>query len=231
MCAGLGLKPKHGSQAGPKPMVKKNYAGFGFSSVDSDPGLLGIFAGSELGSVPAQLETSSVAFLSVSVVWQFGSSQKFVSPIDSRFSFPLPLRSPEVLSLAPLVAYPRFEGTSSGLVSNVVGSFSLGASSMGVACSALQSISDVLPVQVFYSSQSFIASSQSFSGVAKLGKRLGSSSPVLSDYNPFQKYYRKAREARKVHLDKIFFFFFCQFYRSFEASYSSAGVSFSASAY
>jgi hypothetical protein len=38
-----------------------------------------------------------------------------------------------------------------------------------------------------------------------LGKRLRSSSPVLSDSKPFQKYYRKAREARKVHLDENFF--------------------------
>jgi hypothetical protein len=38
-----------------------------------------------------------------------------------------------------------------------------------------------------------------------LGKRLRSSSPVLLDSKPFQKYYRKAREARKVHLDENFF--------------------------
>jgi hypothetical protein len=65
-CARLGLKPKHGSRAGPKPMVKKNSAGFRSSSVDSDLGLLGISAGSESDSVPAQLEMSPVAFLSVS---------------------------------------------------------------------------------------------------------------------------------------------------------------------
>jgi hypothetical protein len=66
-----------------------------------------------------------------------------VSPIDSRFSS----RPPQsLLSLAPLVA------SSLAPVSNVVGSFSLGASSSGVACLVLQSISDVLPLQVSSSS-------------------------------------------------------------------------------
>jgi hypothetical protein len=59
-----------------------------------------------------------------------------VSPIDSRFSFP------------PLVASTKSEGTSLAPISNVVGSFSLGASSLVVACSVLQSFSDVLPLQV-----------------------------------------------------------------------------------
>jgi hypothetical protein len=130
-CAGLGLKPKRGSRAGPKPMVKKNSAGFRSSSVDSNPGLLGL-------------------------------------------------------------ASTRSEGTSPAPVSKVVGSFSLGASSSGVACSALQSISEMLPLQVFL-------------GADKLGKRLPSSSPMLSDSKFFQKYYRKAREARKVHLDENVF--------------------------
>jgi hypothetical protein len=52
-CAGLGLKPERGSRIGPKPMVKENSAGYGFSLVDFDPGLLDIFAGSEPGSVIA----------------------------------------------------------------------------------------------------------------------------------------------------------------------------------
>jgi hypothetical protein len=106
-----------------------------------------------------------------------------------------------VLSSAPLVASTRFEGTSPAPVSNVVGSFSLSASSSVVACSVLQSF-DVLPLQA---SQSCITSSQSSSGVTELGKRLRSSSPVLSDSKPFQKYYQKAREARKVSLDENFF--------------------------
>jgi hypothetical protein len=75
--------------------------------VDSDLGLLGISAGSEPNTVPAQPVTSSVAILFVfgdSAVRQLGSSQKFVSPIDSRFSSPPPRRSPKVLSSAPLVA-------------------------------------------------------------------------------------------------------------------------------
>jgi hypothetical protein len=110
-----------------------------------------------------------------------------------------------VLSSAPLVASPRSEGTSPTLVSNVVWSFSLGASSSGVTCLALQSIFDVLPLQVSSSSQSFIASSQSFLGATELGKRLWSSSPMLSDSKPFQKYYRKARETRKVHWARILF--------------------------
>jgi hypothetical protein len=38
-----------------------------------------------------------------------------------------------------------------------------------------------------------------------LGKRLRSSSPVLSNFKPFQKYYRKAREARKEHMDENLF--------------------------
>jgi hypothetical protein len=38
-----------------------------------------------------------------------------------------------------------------------------------------------------------------------LGKRLRSSSLVLSDSKPFQKYYRKAREGRKVHLYENYF--------------------------
>ncbi len=46
--------------------MKKIFAGFESSSVDSDPSLLGTYASSEPGSIPAQLETSSVAFLSVS---------------------------------------------------------------------------------------------------------------------------------------------------------------------
>jgi hypothetical protein len=65
-CVGLGLKPKRGSWARTKPIVKKIFAGFESSSVDSDPSLLGTYASSEPGSIPAQLETSSVAFLSVS---------------------------------------------------------------------------------------------------------------------------------------------------------------------
>lgn len=82
---------------------------------------------------------------------------------------------------------------------------SLGASSPVVACSAYQSFFDVLPLQVSSSSQSCITSSQSFSGVAKLGKRLRSSSLVFSNSKPFQKYYRKAREARNVHMDENLF--------------------------
>jgi hypothetical protein len=36
-----------------------------------------------------------------------------------------------------------------------------------------------------------------------LGKRLCSSSPVLSNTKLFLKHYWKAREAREVHMDKI----------------------------
>jgi len=42
----------------------------------------------------------------------------------------------------------------------------------------------------------------SFSRATELGKRLSSSSPMLADSKPIQKYYRKVREARKVHLDE-----------------------------
>jgi len=38
-----------------------------------------------------------------------------------------------------------------------------------------------------------------------LGKRLCSSSPVLSNFKPFQKYYRKAKEAREVQMDENLF--------------------------
>lgn len=38
-----------------------------------------------------------------------------------------------------------------------------------------------------------------------MGKRLCSSSPVLSNSKPFQKYYRKAREARDLHMDENLF--------------------------
>lgn len=41
--------------------------------------------------------------------------------------------------------------------------------------------------------------------MAGLGKRLCSSSLALSNSKPFQKYYRKARGVRKVHMDKNFF--------------------------
>jgi hypothetical protein len=71
--------------------VKKISADLGSSSVDSDPGFLGSSVGSEPGSFPAQPETSSVAFLSVSgdsAIRQLGSFQKFVSPINSRFTSP-----------------------------------------------------------------------------------------------------------------------------------------------
>jgi hypothetical protein len=89
-------------------------------------------------------------------------------------------------------------------ISNVVGSFSLGASSSAVACSVFQS-SDVLPLQVSSHPQSCITSSQSFSGAVELGKRLCSSFHVLSNSKSFQKYNRKAGEAREVHLDENLF--------------------------
>jgi len=127
-----------------------------------------------------------------------------VSLIDSRFSPPPPW-SPEASSLMPFVASTRSEGTAPAPASNVVGSFSLGGSFSVVACSILQSFSDMLPLQVSSSSQSCITSSQSFSGVAGLGKRLCSSSPALSNSKPFQKYYQKAREVREMHMDKNFF--------------------------
>jgi hypothetical protein len=60
----------------------------------------------------------------------------------------------------------------------LLGPFSLGTSSLGIACLVLQSISDVLLLQVS-PSQSFISSSQSFSGAGELGKRLRSSSCVV----------------------------------------------------
>jgi hypothetical protein len=41
--------------------------------------------------------------------------------------------------------------------------------------------------------------------VIELGKRLGSSSTVMSNSKPFLKFYQKAREARKVHMDEILF--------------------------
>jgi len=154
-CVGLGLKPKRGNRAGTKAMGKNFSAGPG-SLIDAAPGSLGFSVGSKPGSVPPQPETSLVAFLSVSgdyAIQQLGSR----SP---------PPKSLEALSLAPV------------LVSNVVGSFSLGASSSAVACSVFQSF-DVLPLQVSSFSQSCITSSQSFSGAAELGKRLCSSSPVL----------------------------------------------------
>jgi hypothetical protein len=45
----------------------------------------------------------------------------------------------------------------------------------------------------------------SFSRATELGKRLRSSSPVLSNSKLFQKYYQKAREAREVHMDENLF--------------------------
>jgi len=108
-----------------------------------------------------------MAFVAVSgdsTFQQLGSSQRLVSPIDSRVSG---AGAPEVLSsmLVP--------------VSNVVGSLSLRASSPVVACSVFQSFSDMLPLQVSSSSQSCITSSRSFSRVVELGKRLRSSSRVV----------------------------------------------------
>jgi hypothetical protein len=87
----LSLKPKQGSWARLKPMMKKmDTVGFGFSSVDLDLGFLGPYAGSD----PAQPETSSVAFLAADLgllvfggfaVRQLGSSHEFVSPVESMF--------------------------------------------------------------------------------------------------------------------------------------------------
>jgi hypothetical protein len=125
--------------------------------VDSDLGLLGISAGSEPNTVPAQPVTSSVAILFVfgdSAVRQLGSSQKFVSPIDSRFSSPPPgVTRGAVFGASG--SFSQVRGDFFGIaapVSNVVGSFSLGASSSGVTCSALQFSSDMLPLQVSSSS-------------------------------------------------------------------------------
>jgi hypothetical protein len=128
---------------------------------------------------------------SPSAIWQLGSSFS-IPPLVASTKFEGTSLADMRFSSAPLVASPT-------TVSNV-GSFSLGASSSVIACSVLQS-SNVLPLQV----SSCITSSQSFSGAVELGKMLHSSSPVLSDSKPFQKYYRKAKEARKVHLDEKFF--------------------------
>jgi hypothetical protein len=117
-----------------------------------------------------------------------GSSSSVVSPTDSRFSFP-PLRLPEILVPAT--------------VGNAVGSCSLGAYSSAIACSNFLSF-DVLPLQV-PSYQSCFTCSLSFSGAVELGKRLGSSSTLMSNSKPFLKYYRKAREARKMHMEEILF--------------------------
>jgi hypothetical protein len=104
--------------------VKKISASLGFSSVVSDPGFLGLSDDSEPDSVPAQLETSLVAFLSVSkdsAIRQLESSQ--------RFSFPPAVTRGVVFDAS---------GTSTwSEVSNDVGSLSLGTSSSVPACSVL----------------------------------------------------------------------------------------------
>jgi hypothetical protein len=69
------------------------------------------------------------------------------------------------------------------------------------ACSVLQSFSG-RPLQVSSPPQSCITSFQSVSGAAELGKRLRSSSSMLPNSKLFQKYYWKAREARKVHMEE-----------------------------
>jgi hypothetical protein len=78
-----------------------------------------------------------------------------------------------------------------------------------VASSRLEGIS---PVVLGFSSAPLVAPTRSdgtppvpsFSRAAELGKRLClSSPPVLSDSMPFRKYFRKAREARKMHLDGL----------------------------
>jgi hypothetical protein len=77
------------------------------------------------------------------------------------------------------------------------------------ASSRLEGIS---PVVLGFSSAPLVAPTRSdgtppvpsFSGAAELGKRLRlSSPPVLSDSKLFWKYFRKAREARKMHLDGL----------------------------
>jgi hypothetical protein len=77
-----------------------------------------------------------------------------------------------------------------------------------VASSKLEGIS---PVVLGFSSAPLVAPTRSdgtspvpsLSGAAELGKRLRLSSPVLSDSKPFRKYFWKAWEARKMHLDGI----------------------------
>jgi hypothetical protein len=78
-----------------------------------------------------------------------------------------------------------------------------------LASSKLEGIS---PVVLGFSSAPLVAPTRSdgtppvpsFSGAAELGKRLRlSSPPVLSDAKPFWKYFRKTREARKMHLDGL----------------------------
>jgi hypothetical protein len=96
-CVGLGLKPKQGNRAGTKAMVKYNTPGVGSSSVDFVPGFLGCFASSKPSFVLAQSEASSVAFPAVFedfAIQQLGSSQRLVSPTNSRFSLSLSLSPP-----------------------------------------------------------------------------------------------------------------------------------------
>jgi hypothetical protein len=77
-----------------------------------------------------------------------------------------------------------------------------------VASSRLEGIS---PVVLGFSSVPLVAPTKfdgtppvpSFSGAVELEKRLRLSSPVLSDSKPFRTYFRKAREARKMHLDGL----------------------------
>jgi hypothetical protein len=142
-------------------------------------------------SIPPLVASTKFEGTPPSAIWQLGSSFS-IPPLVASTKFEGTSLADMRFSSAPLVASPT-------TVSNV-GSFSLGASSSVIACSVLQS-SNVLPLQV----SSCITSSQSFSGAVELGKMLHSSSPVLSDSKPFQKYYRKAKEARKVHLDEKFF--------------------------
>jgi hypothetical protein len=79
-----------------------------------------------------------------------------------------------------------------------------------VASSRLEGIS---PVVLGFSSAPLVAPTRSggtspvpsLLRAAELGKRLRLSSPVLSNSKPFRKCFRKAREARKMHLDGISF--------------------------
>jgi hypothetical protein len=65
-CVGPGLKLKCGNRVRTKAMVKKISTSLRSSLVDSDPSFLCFYASSEPGSVPAQPQRSSVAFLSIS---------------------------------------------------------------------------------------------------------------------------------------------------------------------
>lgn len=135
------------------------------------------------------------------------STATFPAFVEHSSSIPSVVSAPEVVSKKSSFSYEdsmTLGFASSGLVSSVAG-FSFPP----VASSRLEGIS---PAVLGFSLALLVAPTRcdgtpsvpSFSGVAELGKRLRlSSPPVLLDSKPFRKYFQKAREARKMHLNGL----------------------------